>query len=609
MEQLIRSSSQQDQQHAIWHYNAIISRVGENTPTGEEAEVLIRNISHVLLIMPDSVQSRVVERHHPRFSKRWQFTNEADQVILRWFRSQDPLPRTAVNERLQEHIRRVVQARHVYADEMRLSGVDDRGEAFIRYGAPNRMLEIDYTDFDFQSEVFRFGIAVTPRNFPNHELWFYDDIDSRLYYLFIEEGTGYRSGTTRDLLPERLKRGFQGGRGKNHAYSAMYAMEHIYEQLALVHTDFGGRYAEVANYIARQEELAMMEEMGGTITGNMTRSQVGDGISKRTTFEDPTLGLENIGVAARRILSQGWAEDEQATRRRAQVAPESRTKILDNIGDLEVPYRVVRELNEVGNTQTNVYWEISGSSLRITNTLRETLLAVGISSQVNHLIRASATLFDWAYERRDYVMNHEMYVTNEQDRVQGHIQALGAGDLYHIGLQWSQLVVPLDEQLGPVVRLGTSRVDSVASLHTAGQLEMSDLKPLYYKDKTVGKSPEQVIVQTEISPQTQLALYFEVYNLVLDADDQTRYTVEYEVEHTAVRNGFLSRLRGGRTRETATQATYKGRTTRAEEYIVIDPSEVAPEGRGEITITVRITDEQANNTIERQIRFTLQEST
>ena len=111
-----------------------------------------------------------------------------------------------------------------------------------------------------------------------------------------------------------------------------------------------------------------------------------------------------------------------------------------------------------------------------------------------------------------------------------------------------------------------------------------------------------------LTPDVPVALYFEVYNLSFGADDRTQYTLEYEIKHTQPRSSLIGRIRGDQTRETATETTYEGTSQRAEEYIVVDPSEVAPEGGGKVVITVRITDEHVDTTVERTVQFALDEA-
>lgn len=604
IDRLVASGERSQLRRAVQLYKEIIREANARAPTPEANQVTVRHVAHILLVMPESLHSQVVEERHSRRPNQWRLTDGAGNAILRWIRSKDPLPSSLTNEWIYEHIGRVAYAQREYGDPSRVTGIDDRGEALIRYGNPSRVVEVDYTDFDFYSEVFRFGVAVNPNSFPNHELWFYDNIDSRVYYLFVERGSGYRQGTTRDLLPKRLQRGFQGARGRNHAYSAVYAMRHIYEQLALSHTDFGERYTEIANYIARQEELDMMETMGSALTREQGKRQIGDGTGERTTFEDPTLGLEGVGVTARRILSQSWSEDEQAARQRRRIAPQSRTQVLDDVNKLDVSYRVIRSLSEEGGIYTDIYWEILASALQIPEELSEMLQTSSGASPSEYLIRASATLFNNTYQRQEYVMNHEPHVFGEQDRVQGYVRLTGYDDLYHVGLQWNQYALDAEEGISPVVRLHTSQVDSIVALRTDGSLEMSDLRPVQYSeiDKFINN---YTIVNKKIGVYESLAIQFEVYNLSFDSEDRTRYTLEYEMDHIVPRRGLIGRFRGNRTRETATETTYEGESQRVEEYIILDLSEVAPHGDGEIVITVRITDEHTGQTVERKLQFFL----
>jgi hypothetical protein len=152
-------------------------------------------------------------------------------------------------------------------------------------------------------------------------------------------------------------------------------------------------------------------------------------------------------------------------------------------------------------------------------------------------------------------------------------------------------------------------MNEMRPLRANGALELSDIKPLQYapSEPAALDGAGIPILGATLPPDTPLALYFEVYNLSFGPDDRTQYTIEYEVEHTRPRGGLVGRIRGDETSETSTETTYEGTSRRSEEYIVVDPSEVAPEGGGQMAITVHITDEHTGDVVERAIQFTLRE--
>jgi len=96
-----------------------------------------------------------------------------------------------------------------------------------------------------------------------------------------------------------------------------------------------------------------------------------------------------------------------------------------------------------------------------------------------------------------------------------------------------------------------------------------------------------------------LLLYFEVYHLTYDADDQTRYTVEYEM--TRRTDGGL--LRKGNEDRISAATEYAGDSRTARETILLDLSEL--DAAGELDVTVRVTDEVTGRQVERTLPFTL----
>jgi len=78
--------------------------------------------------------------------QKYQYLNlptrsERDEWVLKFWRMRDPTPATRVNERREEHEKRVEEARARYPKDG-FPGWDHRGEALIRYGEPDAIEEI-----------------------------------------------------------------------------------------------------------------------------------------------------------------------------------------------------------------------------------------------------------------------------------------------------------------------------------------------------------------------------------------------------------------------------------------------------------------------------------
>ena len=177
---------------------------------------------------------------------------------------------------------------------------------------------------------------------------------------------------------------------------------------------------------------------------------------------------------------------------------------------------------------------------------------------------------------------------------------------YHLAMQWDQQWTRADEEQpdalvpGARLKLKVQRLDTLQALRSQGRtLEMSDLKPLLHAEEGPAE-PDSPYPFAYLTPATPLALYFELYHLTYGTDDQTQYTIEYEVVHR--KKGGLLRLPGRRDdQRTGAKTTYFGVSRTAREYIALDLS--VWQGRGSIDITIRATDETTGAQVARTITF------
>ena len=130
----------------------------------------------------------------------------------------DPAPATAVNERFVEHLERAAYAHAQYASEGSPTGLDARGETYVRLGAPAAYKAIDFytTELlrrlrDLQLSVHN-GFTVSPSEFADNEFWLYNG-DEPFFYLFVDDGSGYQDGDVLDLIPPRFRTGVDASTG------------------------------------------------------------------------------------------------------------------------------------------------------------------------------------------------------------------------------------------------------------------------------------------------------------------------------------------------------------------------------------------------------------
>lgn len=148
--------------------------------------------------------------------------------------------------------------------------------------------------------------------------------------------------------------------------------------------------------------------------------------------------------------------------------------------------------------------------------------------------------------------------------------------------------------------------------YTAGTLGMSDPVPAYAVDPTGEKGAlrrsghgVRVNPSAAFSRDESLLVFFELYDLALDENDETAYRVSYRLAEEGDEPGFFGRLFGADEPHTVTLETERtGSNPSPAEYAELDVQE-APPGTYELTVTVR--DLVGAQTVERSRSVTLLE--
>lgn len=605
--------------YAVDIYRSLLSRVG--TDTSEAVRSLFRRrVAQVAPLMADSALARVIWEDRSTAPSTWTFRPEAGATIVEWWRGLDPFPATDANERLEEHLTRLVRVRQDFSCAERVSALDDRGLVQLRFGSPYKRKPLSYEDGEFFKEVYRFGVNVPPSSFPESEIWLYTHIDESGFYLFAEEDTSdcFRQAKANDLMPRYLTRQRSDTeRGLNIAYSALMAMRAIYRELALYHINFSTRYSKIANYASWQEMQATAAEMAERFGGEAPSSlgqrsvEVGAGVGQtRRVFSNPSLGFEYPTRFVSRMVMRAEREDRRAVERRDEAMPRQHTTLLEGTARLPVSVRTARFLNADGTTRTQVYWGVPAARLRMGE-------ADSLSSS---LITVSVAQYDDAHQlvqrkRRRYPVDVQSG-TDSRKIVPPLLTMEGATTRYHLGLQWGQYQLwPTDSsstgmRMGPKRRVATVRADSLEPLRVSGPgVEMSDVKVLTLPD-TAAKSLAQPTKNAAPYPfrsirgDTPLLLSFEVYHLAYDSDDRTRYTIAYEAEGETKR-GWTEIFRGTDTQRTSTEMTMQGTDRQTQETILLDLSEIERDEPQDVRVTVRVTDEVTGTTVSRDVEFVL----
>ncbi|MBO6575394.1 MAG: GWxTD domain-containing protein [Rhodothermales bacterium] len=564
----------------------------------EESARLRRHVAQLALVAPAGVMQDAGRGDALGAGATWSARSGAGPLLVTWWRSQDPVPATRSNERLEEHLRRVAHVQREFSDVDRPAGVDDRGEIYLRYGPPEEEIKVRFDDPVLTDIVYRPGVAVSLSDFPDNEFWVFGHIDRSAWFLFVEDKGSYRIAETEDLVPNQLRTGFgPSQRGRIKAGMTIAVLQNIFRQLAPLHPDFAIRYAEVDNYAMRMPEF-QPGRLANRTSGSL--AAIPGGVTGETQAEQPTAFIQTMMVKSR-------TEDDESISRREEYAPRVYTEALSDAGELRMGYRTVRYLEPDGSTRTVIHWSPEPGELRPGRGERRILDEMAYEDSGRYLLTLTAV--QKTAEYLDRVVHTDRFLVDDlpnQDEAIPVQQTTLLGDttLFNVAMQWDQYAMGASRtRKGPRIRVATAQLDSLPPLNAdPGVLEMSDLLPM---TALLASSPADFVPTPypfgTLTRELQLALSFEVYHLAFGADDQTRYTVSFDVARNDSRGGFLS-LRG-RDQGTSSSFQSTGTSRKANEMILIDLQ--SWEGSGELDITVTVTDDVSGQAITRDITFEL----
>ncbi len=510
---------------------------------------------------------------------------DAGRWLASWWSSQDPVLATPTNERIQEHLRRVAYARSHFTPDDSTQQWDDRGDLYVRLGAPERTHTIPFDDLKFIRELQQLGVNVGRTDFPDNVIWRYPSLGEEGAYLFVREDGQFRLAEAPDLLPRELTSHFSSsGRNLKRAAASLSAMRYVYKHLSMHYHDRGNVYSKVSSYLDSKEGIEQIRSVGGN-------NQV-----PQSSIDPPT-------TAANDVLRESERQERTFVRKREQEMPRAHTEMGESTEELPLSVRFARFLSETGEPRTEIYW---GGP-------------VAASSEPDevpdyYLLNLSAIRYDSDFQRREETTEQYSVAAGEKRVLSPQRTTIdGASDPYHIALQWTRhegegnpgALQPGEKQGGRVVR-----IDSLRPLEAdPSRLEMSDIQlravpgSVRVRD---GFSVEQARPYPfdRVESTTPLVLYFELYGLQRGSEERTQYTVSYELTIHGD-GGILWGLFGdGDEQLTSATTTYRGEAARTEEYVVLDVDQGLSEPRP-ASVTVRVQDETSNRTVERSLNLTL----
>jgi len=572
-------------------YLTLLEKAGDDL--SEEEEWLVRRqVARMMLLLPERVVQRVVtgavRTVEGRLREGWRIKPRAGKLLVAWWHAQDPLPGTPANERLEEHLERVAYAEAQYAAPT-LSGWDDRGLVYVRLGAPSTQRSVRFSAPRLVRMLEKTSAPVRLQDFPENELWVYDEIAEHALYLFVEQDDRYTLASSEELVPRSLR--LVSGRRTNVLVQEpppaktdvlLEAMRTLYGELAPYHPDFAQAYLDVAAYLDA--------ELPGK------------------TASEPSYRAESeirrpIHLYAIARLSDTRVKEASATARREEVVPRQRSKVLAGVRPFPVSVRTARFLDAEGSTRTEIYWSVPAAGLSYWAFQRFLVEVTTVQRNADYTPRST--------QRHRQIVRTAPPVGSASVLPSQTLTVQGDTAMYHVAVQWDQYpLISTDTTLRKAspqpVRRGVFRADSLQPLHARpGMLEMSDLVPIVVSgeldlDRASGKRPEiHPYPFPMIAEGDSLGVYFEVYHLAFGTDDQTHVVVEYEVRLRE--EGGLFRLFRDRLQRTSARTRYVGHTRTTREWILLDVG--AWEEADELDVVVRVTDETTGQVAERSVRF------
>ncbi len=527
-----------------------------------------------------------------------------------WAR-RDPVPAGRENARMTEHYRRLQTAEKEYVfdglrfwnnDPDKLNELDfpaayalnqefnDKGLIYLRHGEPDDRIVTVSGDMNF----FSTQTTATPKadwlpvdqsfeaGWVPNESWRYRTPLMDFHFV-IDRGAGANNWritpaiTNLNMLEDR------------EGWGGVYA-----------------RLAAVGRTLRQQREQAERNVQNVRSTSEQVIAQGGQTTSgeadptalSTTTVEPPTLSGQEPGRSPNApTFDLITFREEMVENSREFVSlglTTDRHTWQEEVKPLEAPYVLAAFRDRDKKTRLEVHF-----ALPIGRLTRE------IGSGVNTVdVEVGCALFDteWTPVREDALVKHMPPVPDEEAAAIDFCGLTAAADSYHVAFHSRPVQTS---------RLGGYRFDYAMPDYSGNGLLMSDLLPASSIKPTIGPSrfnKGDLYISANpfrrFSVRQPVYLYFEVYNLTRDGDDQTRYTVEYTLTPEKERKKVLGLFGGGDQPALSLRTERTGAEASPQEHAEIDVGKVDP---GNYTLTVAVKNELSGEETQRSIALELTE--
>ncbi len=467
-------------------------------------------------------------------------------TLMHWWNQQDPIPATFANERIIEHLSRTYYALRHYSHARSEFGVDERGEILIRLGWPDTQTEV---------KLKNTGLYLRPIEYtlPRNEFWGYRRIHQDAHYFFIYQSKrhGYKTGTVEDLIPNKFRT------RQEDAPILLRWLDEIYQQLSVEHEHYGSLFDMVSNYVS----IASSDE------------------TRPFYF-------------TKQLLREARILDDFHQKSRNEHVPISDTEIARSQVSLHPEVRWARFLEPEGTTRLHISWAVDPQSLRPSRRVIRNFRRSGAQPTEDFLLTAYLITRDELFAPS----NLRLRQYHLKDGVNSPFPprtwvTRGLSGSTNVALQWEYAWTHLDSlnKLLPSAKLGFSvqTLDSIPALNAGGQsLEMSDIL-LTQLDNEGLPDRNAPVTAPHWDAGNPLGIYFEIYFLRFNDQEQTSYRVAYEIQN----------IDGIKEPKISTSTAYNSTSTTVKEYIVLDLS--AWKKPQPVSITIKVTDDSSGATVER----------